>query len=190
LIGQLKKYELYNESFDEDIRQSLDQILVYLNEEKQRIFDEIITLPTEEDSASYDGMIFVKKLECANIKNINGCKNDFFNAEFAQQSIISKGDENEARAYKNLRTKIFSFWETQHRRYQDESNGNELPTRTYERIEDADTAALQSISAINLLAKKGMLHQLAEDCCVGWLKDYLIKLKKYLLAESRANNAK
>lgn len=41
--------------------------MLHSNEEKQRIFDEIIALPTEEDSVSYDGMIFVKKLECANI---------------------------------------------------------------------------------------------------------------------------
>lgn len=188
LIGQLKKFNLYNEVFDEDIRQSLDQILVYLNEEKQRIFDEIISLPSEEDSESYDGMIFVKKLECANIRNINGCKNDFFNAEFARQSILSKGDENEDRAYKNLKIKIYSFWDTQYRRYQHENDGNDLLTRTYERIEDADTAALQSIPAINLLAKKGILHQLAEDCSVGWLKDYQLKLKEYLLAESEGGN--
>lgn len=188
LIGQFKKYELYNEIFDEDIRQSLEQILLYLNEEKQRIFDEIIALPSGEDSVSYDGMVFVKKLECAQIRNINGCKNDFFNAEYAQQSILSKGDENESKVYKNLKIKIHSFWETQYRRYQHETDGNDLLTRIYERIEDADTAALTAIPSINLLAKKGILHQLAEECSVGWLKDYQLKLEKYLLKECEEKN--
>lgn len=184
LIGQLKKFSLYNEIFDEDIRQSLDKILAFLRAEKQRIFEEIIALPDEAELQSYNGMVFVKKLESAKIRNISGCKNDYFNAEFVEQSIQSKNNEDEIRAYKNLKSKIYSFWQTQYGRYQDESDGNELITRVYERIEDTDTSTLQCIASINLLAKKGMLHQFAEDCSIGWLKDYKDKLQEYLIRES------
>lgn len=180
LIGELKKVDLYNDIFDEKERKLLEEIQAYLIEIKSRIFEEIIALPTENEESLYDGMIFVKKLECANIREISGCKADYFNAEFALQSIQSKGNEDEIRAYNQLKIKIFSFWQTQYRQCQDESDGNKLLTKTYERIEDSDTTALKSIAAINLLAKKGILHQLAEECSVGWLKEYKAKLEAYL----------
>lgn len=191
LIGELKKVQLYNDIFDEEERKSLEEILAYLKEVKNRIFEEIIALPTEDEGNMYDGMIFVKKLECANIREISGCKTDYFNAEFALQSIQSKGTEDEFRTYNQLKIKVFSFWQTQYRQYQNESDGNELLTKTYERIEDSDTTALDSISAINLLAKKGMLHQLAEECSVGWLKEYKAKLEAYLARQRECGtNAK
>lgn len=186
LISQLKRYDLFDTLFDNDTRQKLDQILSYFNSQKQHIYGEIILLLDEIGKQKYDDMIFVKKLENANIILIDGCKRDFFNAEFTEQIIKSKGDESELRIFNNLKIKIYGFWETQYRRYQHDTDGNELLTRTYERIEDADTSSLQSLHEISLLAKKGILHQWAEECNVGWLKDYEQKLKQYL-SEERNN---
>ena len=61
-------------------------------------------------------------------------------------------------------------------------DGNELLFRTYERIEDADTAALScsTLPEVSLVAKKGMLHQWAEECSIGWLRDYKEKLREFL----------
>ncbi|MHB1406912.1 MAG: ABC-three component system protein [Desulfitobacteriaceae bacterium] len=179
LIGELKKHEIYNEAFNETERQMLEEIRECLLQEKMRIFDEIIAWPIEDDQL-YEDMVFVKKLESANVRTINGCKRDYFNAELAWHSIQSKGIPENIRIYKQLKQKIYSFWENQYRQYQDENYGNTLLAKTYERIEDNDTTALQSIAAINLLAKKGMLHQLADDCSIGWLKDYQVKLEEYL----------
>ena len=183
LLGQLKKYDIYKSAFDDDIRNNLEEILSHLCSEKERIFNEIIVTLNADESDAFDNLIFVKKLECANINNIDVCKNDFFNAEIAQQSIQSKGDERTINIYKQLKIKVHSFWNTQYMRYKSHNDGNELLSRTYERIEDADNAALKSIDEINLLAKKGMLHQLAEDCSVGWLSDYQEKLEHYLAKE-------
>ena len=181
LLGQLKKYEIYKYAFDDDVRQNLEVILSYLCSEKERIFNEIIVTLNTDESDTFNNLIFVKKLESANIENIDICKNDFFNAEIAEQSIQSKGDERVINVYKQLKIKVHSFWNTQYMRYKSDNDGNELLSRTYERIEDADNAALKSIDEINLLAKKGMLHQLAEDCSVGWLLDYQEKLESYLV---------
>lgn len=60
LISQLKKYDLYDESFDNDTKQRLDEILSCLNSEKKRISDEIILLLDEIGKQNYDDMIFVK----------------------------------------------------------------------------------------------------------------------------------
>lgn len=182
LISQLKQYDIYNTAFDDDMRNTLDQILLCIESEKVRISNEIILLLDEIDTEDYDDMLFVKKLESAKIDLIDGCKRDFFNAEFAEHIIKSKGDSERIRLLNNLKNKIYGFWETQYRRYQDETDGNELLTRTYERIEDADTAALSCslLPEVSLMAKKGFLHQWAEECSIGWLKDYKRKLEEYL----------
>ena len=185
LISQLKQYDIYEKNFDEDVREKLQEILKCLNEEKKRITEEIIVLLKETDQAAFNDMIFVKKLEMANIVLIEGCKQDFFNAELVEYTIRSKGDAEKIKLLENLKLKILSFWETQYRRYQDDSDGNELLSRTYERIEDADTAALNcsALPEVSLIAKKGMLHQWAEECSVGWLKDYREKLKVIIAEE-------
>lgn len=182
LISQLKQYELYNLAFDDDIRIKLDAILSHIESEKARITEEIIVLLEDIDEEDYDNMLFVKKLENAKIDLIDGCKRDFFNAEFAEYIIKSKGDSERIRILNNLRRKVYTFWETQYRRYKDENDGNDLLTRIYERIENADTTALNCslLPEVSLVAKKGMLHQWAEECSIGWLKDYKLKLAEYL----------
>lgn len=182
LISQLKKHDIYDKTFDNDIRQKLDEILSYIESEKVRISDEIIVLLEDVDADDYDDMLFVKKLENANIKLIDGCKRDFFNAEFAEYTIKSKGDPERIRLLDNLKRKVYTFWETQYRRYQDDTDGNDLLTRTYERIEDADTTTLSCspLPEVSLMAKKGILHQWAEECSIGWLKDYKSRLEEYL----------
>lgn len=182
LISQLKEYNLYDNIFDDDIRNELDEILKYIETEKARISDEIIISLEDMDISDYNNMIFVKKLECAKIDLIDGCKRDFFNAEFAEYTIKSKGDPERIRLFNNLKIKVYSLWETQYRRYQDENDGNDLITRIYERIEDSDTTSLSCslLPEVSLFAKKGMLHQWAEECSIGWLRDYKTKLIEYI----------
>lgn len=183
LITELKKAELYDREFDDDIRNSLDKILEYINVEKQRIYDEIIYSINDFDDVDYDECIFIKKLQSANITDTNSCKNEFFNAEIAKSAIESKGVEAELKVYKQLKQKIQSMWGTQYRLYANETDGNNLLAQTYLRIEDSDTTTLKSLNEVNLIAKKGVLHQLANECSVGWIKDYSKKLEEYLLRE-------
>lgn len=182
LISQLKQYELYDYTFDEDIRMKLNEILNNIKLEKARISNEIIVLLQNINEEDYNSMIFVKKLENAKIELIEGCKRDFFNAEFAEYIIRSKGDCDRIEILNRLKIKVYTFWETQYRIYQDENDGNNLLTRIYERIEDADTNALDCpiLPEVSLLAKKGMLHQWAEECSIGWLKNYKQKLDEFI----------
>lgn len=185
LISQLKKHDIYETAFDDDIRTKLDEILIYFGDEKKRIHEEIVVMLNELDVEQYNDMVFVKKLENAQIALLDGCKRDFFNAELVEHTIQSKGNEESIRLLNNLKQKVYSLWETQYRRYADDLDGNELLSRTYERIEDTDTTTLNcpAIPEVSLFSKKGMLHQWAEECSIGWLKDYRQKLKEYLAKE-------
>lgn len=165
LISELKKFNIYDNVFDDDIREKLDEILESMRYEKARLAEEIIVMLTDITPSDYDSMIFVKKLENAKIEMIDGCKRDFFNAEFAEYTIKSKGDPECIRLLQNLKRKVYDFWETQYRRYQCDDDGNDLLTRTYERIEDADTAALScsALPEVSLAAKK--------ECFINGLKN-------------------
>ena len=185
LISQLKKYDIYKTAFDDDIRTKLDLILSYFEDAKRKIHEEIIVMLNETNPEQFNNMIFVKKLESANISLLDGCKRDFFNAELVEHTIKSKGNPENIRLLNNLKQKVYSLWETQYLRYSDDSDGNELLSHTYERIEDADTTTLScsAIPEVSLLSKKGMLHQWAEECSIGWLKNYKQKLQEFLAKE-------
>lgn len=186
LIAQLKKQSIYTTVFDDDIRIQLDEIQQHLLSQKQRRSEEIIVLLTEIEPSQYSDMIFVRKLENAHIAEINECKRDFFNAELAEQAVVSQGDEHRLKQLQNLKVTIHSLWGTQYRRYKNDSDGNDLLTRVYQRIEELDSTTLDTqLTQYSMLAKKGILHQWAEECAIGWLVDYNAKLKQYL-AEVRA----
>ena len=181
LIAQLKKQDIYTTAFDDDIRTKLDMIQNYLISEKQKQLDEIVVLLNEMDTDQYEGMIFVRKLENANISEIDGCKRDFFNAELAEQAVKSQGDDEKIKLMGNLKGKTHSIWETQYRRYKNDTDGNDLLTRVYQRIEEMDSTTLDTpLVQFSMLAKKGVLHQWAEDCTIGWISDYITKLEQYL----------
>jgi hypothetical protein len=181
LISQLKKQGVYSSTFDDDVRVQLEEIHQFLSFEKQKQFDEIVVLLTEVDTATYDDMLFVRKLENANITETDGCKRDFFNAELAEQAVRSQGDDQSIRVLNNLKATIHSIWETQYRRYKHDTDGNDLLTRVYQRIEEMDSTTLKTtLSHFSMLAKKGILHQWAEECSIGWLTEYSAKLERYL----------
>lgn len=190
LIAKLKGYDMYKTMFDEDIRMGLEEIYRFMSERKKRISEEIIVSLNEEDSICYNDMLFVKKLENAKINCIEGCKKDFFNAEFTEYIVKSKANSENLQILNNLKIKIHSLWQTQYRAHQDETDGNILLTKTYERIEDTDTTTLDcsSLPEINLLSKKGIVHQWAEECGIGWLKDYKKKLELYILEDRSDKN--
>ena len=163
LIHQLKKFDIYSQEFDDDTRNKLNQILAELNHQKEEILDGIIYGDIEGIEDDYNDFIFVKMLESANILDTNEYKVDFFNAEIARQESISKYEIEGLKVYNNLKQRIFSIWKSQFREYQTKNNGQSLLSRTYYRIEDLDTTTLKSSNEYHLIAKKGILHHLANE---------------------------
>lgn len=182
LLKKIKEYNLYDEIFDEDIRKSLDEICGYFTNQKEKLINEII-VASEDLTNVYNDLIFVKKLEMANIEDIEQCKTEYFNAEYAEQVIKSKGNNKQIIVFGKIKTKILSLWKTQYILHKEDFDGNKLLAYTYQRIEDADYNTLDCsavLPEVGLIVKKGMLHQLAEDCSVGWLQDYKQKLEEIL----------
>lgn len=188
LLMLLKECDMYDEIFDEDVRNMLAEILEHLNSENLRIYNEIIYDLNDFSDISYDDCIFVKMLESANIFDTAEYKNDFFNAEIVKQKIVSKGQSKELLMYKQLLSKLKSIWGTQYNMHKHATDGQDLLNNTYLRVEDLDTTALAASDDINLLAKKGMLHQLADEKQIGWVENYLKVLEKYMEGDSNDRN--
>ncbi len=180
LLMKIKEFDMYNTIFDEDIRLSLKEIYDYLLSENMRIYNEIIYDINDFSDLSYDDCNFVKMLESANIFDNDEYKNDFFNAEISKQRILSKGQSEEIKAYNQLALKLLSIWKTQYKLHKNAYDGYELINNTYLRIEDLDTTSLASIDEISMLAKKGMLHQLADEKRLGWIENYLEVFEAYI----------
>lgn len=184
LLMLLKECDMYDKIFDEDVRNLLAEILEYLNSENLRIYNEIIYDINDFSNISYDDCIFVKMLESANIFDTAEYKNDFFNAEIVKQKIVSKGQSRELLMYKQLLNKLKSVWGTQYNIHKHATDGQGLLNNTYLRVEDLDTTTLAASDEISLLAKKGMLHQLADEKQIGWVENYLKVLEKYMEGDS------
>ena len=105
-----------------------------------------------------------------------------------KQKIVSKGQSKELLMYKQLLSKLKSIWGTQYNIHKHATDGQDLLNNTYLRVEDLDTTALAASDDINLLAKKGMLHQLADEKQIGWVENYLKVLEKYMEGDSNDRN--
>jgi len=179
LITELKILGIYDTLFDNETITLLNEILENL-QNKKRYYQEMIYELDDSSELDYDGCIFIKKLDIANITEKDMCKKEFFNAEIVRSSIESKGNPEELKMYSQLKSKIQSLWQTQYLTYNDENDGNVLLSKTYERIEDLDTTTLKAADDISMVAKKGILHQLSDKCKVGWTKNYSAKLEEAL----------
>jgi hypothetical protein len=80
---------------------------------------------------------------------------------------------------------IRSLWYSKYIRYKDENDGADLLSSVYERVEDNNKNSLSTGLNISLFAKKGILHQWAEECKVGWVKNFERNLIEYRKAKGK-----
>jgi hypothetical protein len=138
-----------------------------------------------DEKQNYSNSLFIAKLESANIFDHEDCQQEFFNAEIAKSSIESKDINSEIKKFSMLKNDIRGAWKTLHRPYQDKNDGNELLSLVYQRVEDLSETTLKGDGNLSLLVKKGILHQLSDECKVGWVKDYSIRIDEYLKAKEK-----
>lgn len=144
--------------------------------------DEIYELEKDND---YSESLFIAKLESANIHDHEDCQQEFFNAEIAKSSIESRGILTEEKKFNKLKYDIRSVWKTNHRPYENEEDGNNLLASVYQRVEDLSDSLLKYDGNLPLIVKKGVLHQLSDECKVGWVKNYPQRIKEYLLEKEK-----
>ncbi len=176
LLDLLKENNLFNRVFDIEDKLKIEEIYEYLMN-KRNCLNEIIYDPIDID---YSESIFIAKLESANINEHKICQKEFYNAEILKSKIESKGFEEEIKSFNTLKDNIQSIWFSQYVGYKNENDGCELLSDTYKRLEDTNSSLLDSNINASLYAKKGILHQLAEKCEVGWVKNYKKKISEYL----------
>ncbi len=134
----------------------------------------------EMEQYDYNDFLFLAKLESANIFEHEMCQQEFFNADIYKSSVESRNVKNELNHFKNLKSNLRSIWFTQYNRYKDKVDGNDLLSSVYERVEELDIEVNGVTTDVALFIKKGILHLLAEECKVGWVKNYSMRLEEYL----------
>ena len=191
LLKEFKKCGGYSTTFDDDIRTDLEQVRSFLEDANRRVYEEVLYGEDDIDdiTSMYNDTVFISMLKSAQIIEVEDFKIDFYNAEIARHESLSKDNVIGERQYNNLRQKLLSIWKTQYRQYKHSSDGNTLIDQTYLRGEDLDSSTLASPkSNFNLLAKKGILHQLADDKELGWVDNYLEVLDRYMEANDDRDN--
>ena len=82
---------------------------------------------------------------------------------------------------KSLKSVLNEVWLTQYMLYDDVFDGNRLLAMVNKRIEDLnDSDTLKTNLDVSSSEKKGILHQLADECTIGWVRNYKEKLKEFL----------
>ncbi|MBN8211091.1 hypothetical protein JI666_20355 [Bacillus sp. NTK071] len=163
--------------------QHLDIPIYTFTEEYE--LDEIYEL---DEGSDYSDAVFVAKLESASIYDHEDCQEEFFNADIAKSSIESRGFRPELKSLSNLRFSIKSIWKTEHRNYKEEVDGNELLKIVYKTVEQLSETTLKSDLPLSLIVKKGILHQLSDECKVGWVKNYKKRLNEFMEAKGQSND--
>lgn len=130
----------------------------------------------------YNKEIFVLKMIVCDIgpKGVDDAKDCFFNAE-----IISKAaNKNDAEEMRQLQQKVLSIYKQKYNEFfGTNSTPNHIFAQIHSEITSQDSLALKSsVTSLNFLHKKGLLHQLANDIgeTVIWSDDaeYFAKIKK------------
>lgn len=177
LLRLIKETKIHLEIFDEEELQLLAEILTKLETKEERL-KEIFSVPEEID---YDERIFTLKLKSANIdENLDVYNKQFFNAEILTKEVQSKGIEDEMKELISLKNAIQEMWLTQYLMYDDETDGSRLLGMVNMRIEDQSNDILKTVLSVGTTEKKGILHQLADECTVGWVKKYKERLKDFI----------
>lgn len=132
----------------------------------------------EEDY--YKDFVFVEKLEAAQIFEHQFCQEEFYHAEILSNAVKSKDVKSEVLELARLKKDVKSYWQSQYLGYTDENSGALLLSNVYQQIELlADTTLNSKKLNASLYAKKGMLHQWADECKLGWVKNYKQNLSVY-----------
>ena len=176
-MSLFREHKIDEEVFDLEDRTKLNEIYKFLIEREKSI-KEVMSKPPETD---YSDSVFISKLKSANInEHLENYETQFFNAEILEKTLKSKGLETEIKELHSLKCNIHDLWLTQYTKYNDNEDGNNLIGIVNERIENLNDTILKTTQNISLLEKKGILHQFADDCEVGWVKNYKHKLTEYL----------
>lgn len=125
------------------------------------------------DPDLYEESLFIKKLKAAGFSLLTSAKTEFFNAELLTQEIYDKGDTSEINSLEGLQEKLRSIWETRFNETFRTGQFELIYSDVMKVVEDYDDSKLQVKKIMaSFVHKKGVLHQLANICEIGWTRDF------------------
>jgi len=182
LLDLFRKHKIDEEVFDLEEKTKIDEIHKKLIERRNTLKD-VLSKPPELD---YSDSIFISKLKSANItEHLNNYETQFFNAEILEKTIKSKDITKDKIELEGLKLNIHDLWLTQYTKLADRDDGNILIGTVNERIEDLNETVLKTEIDASILEKKGILHQYANNCEIGWVKAYKTKLISYITEKNK-----
>ena len=185
LLDLFRKHKIDEDVFDLEERIKLDEIYKHLIERKKSI-KEVLSKPPDID---YSDSVFISKLKSAKItEHLNNYETQFFNAEILEKTIKSKDIKKDKNELESLKLNIHDLWLTQYTKYADKNDGNNLIGSVNERIEDLNESVLKTSIDASILEKKGILHQYANNCEIGWVKDYKARIVSYIKEKNKNGN--
>ncbi len=185
LLSLMRKHKIDEEVFELEDKKKINEIHNFLIEREKSI-KEIFSKPPEID---YTDSPFILKLRSAKInEHIKNYETQFFNAEILEKTVKSKGVKKYEKELESLKINIHDLWLTQYTKLAEKEDGNKLIGSVNERIEDLHNSALKTSLEISVLEKKGILHQFADNCELGWVKNYKESLANYLKERNQNGN--
>jgi len=170
--------EMLNKKDAEEIRlgffgESQAMLKYFLQMLRGDVERDIQQLPSE---SLYEDSLFIKKLQAAKITEMYSAKSQFFNAELLVREIKDKGDEAELGEIISFYEKLRSMWESRYNEAcynQDFESISKVYGNLLKAIEDHDQDSLKSRKTkASFVHKQGFVQQLANECKVGWSKDF------------------
>jgi hypothetical protein len=152
---------------------------------QNRLVDEPAT-PEEYDSA-----LFVKQLHEANIEDDMAARRAFFNAEVMTRDINEREVERELHALHEVRATLHQIWHTRYVRCTTEGTAPNglLPALypdTMVAVESYHQNQPSRVLRDTLVHRTGIVHHLAEDGQLGWVRHYA-QLAQDHLEQTRAS---
>ncbi|WP_152563962.1 hypothetical protein [Actinomadura welshii] len=134
-----------------------------------------------EDLSLYDGALFVKQMNEANLIESDEAKEEFFNAEILVREVTDKAIADEIEALEDSRAVLASLWSQRFNTAVQTGEGRMLPG-LYEKVMDAvrdHHPQMPDNLKCGLIHAFGMIHQRVNMGRAGWVRDYKDVAKRY-----------
>lgn len=180
LLSVMKEFKVDEEVFDLEMQTQIRELHKLLIE-KKKVIKQVLSPPADID---YSESVFIAKLKSAKIEDhFMLFEKQFYNAEILEKETYSKGIKNDEKEFESLKSLVHDLWLTQYLQHKHPENGNDLLGKVCQRVEDENESKLKTVLNANIIDKKGMLHQLANDCKLGWVDEYKKRISEYFNKE-------
>lgn len=133
---------------------------------------EVLPLPEDHD---FDGALFVRQLEAAEIFENESAKRQFFNYEALARDVADKADPIEMKTLQALEAEVHAIWETRFGAAAPDIDSGIDPTLHLDvmnAIRTAHAAAPATLPPMSTVHKMGTMHLVVDNGNAGWVSHF------------------